>query len=39
VAADRTLTGDCVNAEAIRRFTLANRNHGPENVCESGTRP
>jgi uncharacterized protein DUF3105 len=39
VAADRTLLGDCVNAEAIRQFTLAFRNRGPENVCESGTRP
>jgi hypothetical protein len=39
VAADRTLIGDCVNAEAIRQFTLTNRGRGPENVCESGTRP
>jgi hypothetical protein len=39
VAADRTLIGDCVNAEAIRQFAQSFRNRGPENVCESGTRP
>jgi hypothetical protein len=39
VAADRTLLGDCVNADAIRQFTLTYRNRAPENVCESGNRP
>jgi hypothetical protein len=39
VAADHVLTGACVNAEAIRQFTLANRNHAPEDICQGGTRP
>ena len=24
---------------AIRRFTTTHRNHGPEDICDSGTRP
>jgi hypothetical protein len=39
VAADFVLEGDCVSADAIRRFTAAHRNHGPEDICDSGTRP
>ncbi|HUG52305.1 MAG TPA: DUF3105 domain-containing protein, partial [Vicinamibacteria bacterium] len=39
VAANSVLEGDCVGANAIRQFTLARRGRGPENVCESGTRP
>lgn len=39
VAADFVLEGDCVSADAIRRFTAAHRNHAPEDICDSGTRP
>lgn len=39
VAADFALSGDCVNAEAIRQFTLAHRARAPEEICASGTRP
>ena len=39
VAANFVLEGDCVSADAIRRFTLAHRNQAPENICDSGTRP
>jgi Protein of unknown function (DUF3105) len=39
VAADFVLEGDCVSADAIRRFTTTHRNHGPEDICDSGTRP
>jgi hypothetical protein len=38
VAADWLLIGDSVDATAIQAFTLAHRNHAPENVCDSGTR-
>src|SRR5713226_6745866 len=33
VAADFVLEGDCVSADAIRRFTAAHRNHSPEDIC------
>ena len=39
IAANFVLEGDCVSPDAIRRFTLAHRAQGPENICESGTRP
>lgn len=39
VAADFVLEGDCVSGDAIRRFTTTHRNHGPEDICDSGTRP
>ncbi len=38
VAADWLLIGDSLDAAAIQAFTLAHRNHAPENVCASGTR-
>jgi hypothetical protein len=39
VAADWLLTADGVDVPSIRDFTLAHRGHGPENICEGGTRP
>ena len=39
VAADFVLEGDCVSANAIRTFALTHRNHAPEDICDSGTRP
>jgi len=39
IAANFVLEGDCVSADAIRRFVLAHRNQAPENICDSGTRP
>ena len=39
IAANFVLEGDCVSADAIRRFALAHRNQAPENICDSGTRP
>src|SRR5262249_60384241 len=39
VAANFVLEGDCVSPDAIRSFALAHRNHAPEDICDSGTRP
>lgn len=39
IAANFVLEGECVGPDAIRRFALAHRNQGPENICDSGTRP
>jgi hypothetical protein len=39
IAANFVLEGDCVSPDAIRRFALAHRGQGPENICDSGTRP
>ena len=39
IAANFVLEGDCVSPDAIRRFALAHRAQGPENICDSGTRP
>ena len=39
VAADFVLLGDSVDAAAIRAFAVARRGHGPEQLCDQGTRP
>jgi hypothetical protein len=39
IAANFVLEGDCASPDAIRRFALAHRAQGPENICDSGTRP
>src|SRR4051812_10595453 len=39
VAANFVIEGDCASANAIRTFTLTHRNHAPEDICDSGTRP
>lgn len=39
VAADFVLSSDTVDAQAVRDFATARRGHGPEQVCEPGTRP
>jgi Protein of unknown function (DUF3105) len=39
VAADFVLLGDTVDAQAIREFAVARRGHGPEQVCDHGSRP
>jgi len=39
VAADFVLQGDTVDARAIRDFAAARRGHGPEDLCDQGTRP
>jgi hypothetical protein len=39
IAANFVLEGDCVSPNAIRTFALAHRNHAPEDICDSGTRP
>ena len=39
IAADFVLLSDTVDPQAIRDFALALRNHGPEQVCEGGSRP
>jgi hypothetical protein len=39
VAANFVLEGDCASPNAIRTFALAHRNHAPEDICDSGTRP
>ena len=39
VAANFVLEGDCVSPDAIRSFALTHRNHAPEDICDSGTRP
>jgi hypothetical protein len=39
VAADFVFASDTVDAQAVRDFAVARRGHGPEQVCEPGTRP
>jgi len=40
IAADWTLESDgAVDAQAIRDFTSAHRNHSPEDICAGGARP
>jgi hypothetical protein len=39
VAADFVLLGDRVDAPSIRAFAVARRGHGPEQLCDQGTRP
>jgi hypothetical protein len=39
VAADYVLLGDSVDAQAVREFSVARRGHGPEQLCDQGTRP
>jgi uncharacterized protein DUF3105 len=39
VAADFVLLADTVDAQAIREFAVARRGHGPEQLCDQGTRP
>jgi Protein of unknown function (DUF3105) len=39
VAADFTISADCVNADLARDFALTRRGLGPEQVCADGTRP
>ncbi len=39
VAADFVLTGDPVDAAAVRDFAVARRNHAPEQICDQGSRP
>lgn len=39
IAANFVLEGDCVSPDQIRTFALAHRNHSPEDICDSGTRP
>jgi hypothetical protein len=39
VAADWMLEGATLDPAAVRAFALAHRNHGPEQVCDQGTRP
>jgi uncharacterized protein DUF3105 len=39
VAADWVLLADSVDAPAIRAFGVARRGHGPEQLCDQGTRP
>lgn len=38
VAADWLWMADAVDPAAIQAFTLAHRNHAPEDICASGTR-
>jgi hypothetical protein len=39
VAANFVLEGDCVSPNAVLTFATAHRNHAPEDICDSGTRP
>ena len=39
VAADYALPGDTVDAAAVRAFAVARRGHGPEQLCDQGSRP
>jgi hypothetical protein len=39
VAADFTISADCVNSDLARDFALTRRGLGPEQVCADGTRP
>jgi hypothetical protein len=39
VAADYVLLSDTVDAQAIRDFAVARRNHAPESLCDQGSRP
>ena len=39
VAANFVLLSDMVDAPAIRDFAVARRGHGPEQLCDQGTRP
>jgi hypothetical protein len=39
VAADVALLGQCVDPAAVRQFVVAQRGHGPEQVCTPGSHP
>jgi uncharacterized protein DUF3105 len=39
VAADWVLAADTVDAAAVRAFAVARRGHGPEQLCDQGSRP
>jgi uncharacterized protein DUF3105 len=39
IAANFVLEGECASPDQIRAFALAHRNHAPEDICDSGTRP
>jgi hypothetical protein len=39
VAADFVVSSDCVSASLVHDFAIQRRGHGPEQVCDDGTRP